>query len=221
MYNSLVKKTLIISDTHLTTIFDLQKFEYLSKLISEYEEVIINGDFWSYYSCTFDEFVNSEWNKLFSILKSKTIYLYGNHDMAEWMDERMNLFSKEQHETYTLKNNNVTLEIEHGHKIKWNSLKNETFIKYHRKLKIGTLNDNIQKLILKWFGTSFYNSLGKSLENKFIAHNRGENTLVVGHLHAPEYIQKAKYINTGYINFGNAYYVTVTDNEINLNYEKY
>ena len=38
-------KILVISDLHLTTRFDQKKCEFLEKLISRADKVIINGDF--------------------------------------------------------------------------------------------------------------------------------------------------------------------------------
>jgi predicted MPP superfamily phosphohydrolase len=87
-------QTLIFSDTHLTKGFNRKKYEFLREIIEPVDRVIINGDFWDGYLTSFDKFVNSEWQKLFPLLKEKqTIYLYGNHDKTKWCDSRVNLFS--------------------------------------------------------------------------------------------------------------------------------
>src|SRR3972149_6125144 len=98
----MAETTAIISDTHLTAKFDKAKFEYLKTLFSKYEEVIINGDFWSYYSCTFDEFLKSKWNALFPFMKAKTIYIHGNHDREKWCDERIDRLCLSAADSYML-----------------------------------------------------------------------------------------------------------------------
>jgi predicted phosphodiesterase len=90
-------KTLVISDLHLTEKFNQKVYDILIELLNKVDRVIINGDFWEKDFVTFDGFVNSDWNKLFSLLKSKqTVYIYGNHDEENLCDERVNLFSAEQ-----------------------------------------------------------------------------------------------------------------------------
>ena len=64
-------KTLIFSDTHLKTKFEQKKFNFLSNIIDDADAIIIAGDFWDGYYCSFDEFVNSEWSALFPLLKEK------------------------------------------------------------------------------------------------------------------------------------------------------
>ena len=109
-------RTLIISDTHLTHRFDERKYYFLEKLISSYDHVILNGDFWDGYTTTFDKFVNSKWSGLFPLLKAKNaIYLFGNHDQERYTDERVNLFSVEQKKSHTIEIGIDTYHIEHGH----------------------------------------------------------------------------------------------------------
>jgi hypothetical protein len=51
-------------------------------------------------------------------LKSKkTVYLYGNHDLQSFCDERTNLFSDTQSHQYKLEINGKTLIFEHGNRI--------------------------------------------------------------------------------------------------------
>ena len=109
-------KILVISDLHLTTRFDQKKCEFLEKLISRADKVIINGDFWSYYSCTFGEFVRSEWKALFPLLREKqAVYIYGNHDFRKWTNKRVHLFSVRQAEKYEYRYEKNKIIIEHGH----------------------------------------------------------------------------------------------------------
>lgn len=112
-------KVLVFSDTHLSTEFDGQLFDYISNLINSVDQVIINGDFWDWYLCSFDDFVNSEWQQLFPLLKAKnTIYLYGNHDPEAASDERVSLFSVKQGYSHRVQlDTGLEYHIEHGHRI--------------------------------------------------------------------------------------------------------
>src|SRR3989339_1338248 len=108
---------LIFSDTHLYLPFDEKKYNFLKKIIEKSDQVIINGDFFDNYMISFDEFVNSSWNRLFPLLKSKkTIYIYGNHDKRSFSDKRVELFSDIQAERYKIKTSNKTFIFEHGQK---------------------------------------------------------------------------------------------------------
>ena len=111
-------KTLIISDLHLFTEYDKELSHYIADLLSSVDQVIINGDFWDHYLCTFPEFIQSEWKELFPLfLEKKAIYIYGNHDKKKFMDERVSLFSVQQLEKYVLTQSGKTFVIEHGHHI--------------------------------------------------------------------------------------------------------
>lgn len=70
-------KTLIFSDTHLTSKVHKKTFSFLEDLISQVDKVIINGDFWDSYKTSFDEFIDSGRKKLFDLLLQKdAIYLF-------------------------------------------------------------------------------------------------------------------------------------------------
>ena len=94
---------LVFSDTHLYLPFDGKKFNFLKKIISDSDQVIINGDFFDDYMISFDEFIKSPWNQLFPLLKKKkAIYIFGNHDQEKFSDKRLNLFSDVQVTSYKL-----------------------------------------------------------------------------------------------------------------------
>jgi len=77
-------KILVFSDTHLTDRFDQGKFRFLQKIINFSDQVIINGDFWDSWFTNFDDFVNSEWRKLFPILlKKRAIYIWQSRSGQE------------------------------------------------------------------------------------------------------------------------------------------
>src|SRR5690554_1878720 len=131
---------LIISDIHLGKRFDKNKFNYLKNLFSKYDEIILNGDFWDYYSVSFDDFVNSEWNKLFPVMEDKTIYIYGNHDQEKWVDSRVKLFSKKQTNKHELIIKDKRYILIHGHTIGHTGLPhNIFFIKIFRISRLNIL----------------------------------------------------------------------------------
>lgn len=109
-------KTLIFSDSHLTDKFDQELFDYISNLVKGVDQVILNGDFWDGYLTTFDSFVNSEWSKLFPLLKEKkAIFIFGNHDEMRFMDERVSLFSDKQLDFYEFESGGKNIYVAHGH----------------------------------------------------------------------------------------------------------
>ena len=110
-------KYLVFSDTHLSAHeFDVVQFRDLVSIIEKADRVIINGDFFDGYLCSFGEFLHSPWSKLFPLLKRKrTIYIYGNHDRPEYMDERVTNFSVEQTYRKELQLGKQKIIIQHGH----------------------------------------------------------------------------------------------------------
>ena len=106
---------LVFSDTHLYLPFDQKKFNFLKKIISESDQVIINGDFFDDYMISFEDFINSPWNQLFPLLKNKhAVYIFGNHDQQKFSDKRLNSFSDVQTSIYHLSTINYQLIFTHG-----------------------------------------------------------------------------------------------------------
>lgn len=111
-------KILVFSDSHLTHKFDQELFDYISNLIKDVDQVIINGDFWDGYLTTYKKFIKSRWNQLFPLLKSKkTIYIFGNHDKKKFMHNNHDLFSVKQSDYYEFKSGNKDFFVSHGHLI--------------------------------------------------------------------------------------------------------
>lgn len=204
-------KILVFSDSHLTDRFEEKKFNYLKKIISETDRVIINGDFWDGQLITFDKFINSDWKKLFPLLKSKkTVYLYGNHDLKSLSDNRTNLFSTAQDHQYKLKINGKTLIIEHGNRIL--PLIDETLIPFwmtkYTTIVAGFLLTHIPQLqfILKKTGQA----LKKGVKDRV----KKNEIYICGHSHWPDFDLKNQYINTGYVELGEANYLWIKDGKL-------
>ncbi len=225
--------TKVLSDIHCTKVFDQQKCDYLLKLFEQSEQVIINGDLWSYYIQDFDSFVDSKWNKLFPALKTKNcIYIHGNHDRKHWCDDRVNLFSVyNDYEYFFPISDNKELHISHGHLISNDSIQNETYIKFNRALfDFNRLNRSykfyilLNKLLLKILKEQRYSGLLRYLNKphyRFAASLSSNQILVTGHTHAPEFSPKKKHINVGFVNFGLAYYLNIQNGKYTLEWERY
>lgn len=221
-------KVLILSDLHLTNKFDEKKYNYLKNLINKYEDIIINGDFWSVYSVTFNEFIESEWNKLFSLLKNKnTTYIYGNHDKREWMNEKIELFCNTHGHKHRIETKSKKYLVEHGDKlVKRKHFEHNWYIKFIRSLKIDDImRQPLEKLVIRFFGIETYNKLPKyQIEDikEYTKNNLKEDEfLIVGHIHSPEISVENKYSCSGIIDYGHAQYLIVTEEGVHSKHETY
>lgn len=202
-------KILIFSDTHLTKNFEPRKFQYLKKIISKADKVIINGDFWDGYSIKFDQFISSKWKKLFPILKSKnTIYIYGNHDEPEKSDKRVNLFSDKAVNHYSLSIDDEEYHFIHGHSI----LKT-----------IGMRYPFLAKPFFNYLSTRYFKFSSAIFKDKFWRKKRyykcnniiyrlmlekGWDYLFAGHVHLQQNIDN-RFFNPGILNHGLAQYIVI------------
>jgi predicted phosphodiesterase len=215
-------KILIFSDTHLSDIFDPKKFQYLSTIIQHADQVIINGDFWDMHACSFTSFIESEWNKLFPLLKEKhAVYIYGNHDLEEASDERRSLFSDTQSDTYTLHSGTSTFHLEHGHRIisiiseDWDKQKNPN---PHVVRILNTLQQNLVKARMARVIFQHYNKRIKKRVPTLL--NEGE-ILVCGHTHCAEIDLNHRFVNSGLNHFGIGQYVIIEDGMVTSGEEWY
>jgi len=217
-------RTLIISDTHIKPSSDGNMLNYLLELIRDFDNIIINGDLWSYYSWDFDEFLQSKWSKLFPLLKAKnTIYIYGNHDRIEWCNEKVFLFSKIALDVYRFQQNGVNYCVQHGHKQSFDSISNAKFIKFDRFVHIDYIFSIIQNWMIKKFGVRFYerfgNSTNKSQKKSLLINNKEIN--IFGHSHMGELSLTENYVNSGFIFAGHACYLTIDGSQIKMNKSKF
>lgn len=214
-------RTLVISDLHLTHVFDEKKAAFLKKLVSSCDSIILNGDFWDGYRTTFDAFVASGWSKFFPLLKAKeTIYLYGNHDKKGFSDDRVSLFSTNQKDVYKLTQGNAHYYIEHGHTLcptldEKYSL-SRTFLSYINAISqkiehILTLFKSPHNIVLKQSNRKI-----KRLQNKKTSH-----WYICGHTHYPEVDTKHLFANSGFIQYGKASYLIIDSHGPQLHINSY
>lgn len=208
------EKVLLISDLHLSVNFRPKKYKYLENLFNSADRIILNGDFWTAYYNTFDEFLKTKWSGLFPILKSKkTAYIFGNHDRKEWVDKRVSLFSDWQGDEYKTEINGVKYSIVHGHKYLGDSIATKEYLTFWRKYKFDAIKYMIETIFLRTIGRYFY--LPASLMNKKVKKisKMMDNTdyLVIGHTHWAEIDKGNKFINSGLIHSGNSNYILIED----------
>ena len=209
-------KTLIFSDTHLDHNFDQKRFDLLKDLIEQVDRVIINGDFWDVYLTSWEQFLNSEWNKLFPLLKQKeSIYIFGNHDKAEWMDDRMSLFSNIQTSSTEINIENKKLIIQHGNEI-YPSIEEKYPRLFSNKILISLygIYDFLSGNVSWWFTTGHFEN--RKLKQWVKRNFPQDHVLVCGHTHLFEDNQQSRFINTGLIRFGYLQYAIVTDDQIEV-----
>ncbi len=222
-------KTIIFSDTHLTTTFKARKYKFLEGIIKNADKIIIAGDFWEGKLITFQEFINSDWKKLFPILKQKhTVYVYGNHDKRKYSDKQVNLFSDQQNEIYTFKEGDKTFIVKHGDtkKIKYSLIKN--LMKTTRMSEVFFMkhfHEDLEHILTKLFGPQIlqvlfkkYNTVIKDLEKNELLENE---YVICGHTHAAEIDLENHFINTGIIRHGIGQYVEIENGNITLKSKQY
>lgn len=203
-------RILIFSDTHLSNVFEEKKYRFLKHIISSSDRVIINGDFWEGFSVEFSQFIHSSWKELFPLLKKKkTIYIIGNHDKKDWIDQRYSLFASQQTDRYILTPNGKTFIVEHGHRylpFPTDKIPSKTV-----RTALNTAADNVEKILLKLVGKKalqrFEKRFNKILKAKFQKEFTKNEILISGHTHSAEFSLKERFVNSGMIKHGLAQYI--------------
>lgn len=216
-------KTLIVSDIHLTHIFDEKKFLFLENLFSSFEKIILNGDFWDGYSTTFDRFISSRWNALFPLLKKKgAIYLYGNHDKKHFSDERTSLFSISQKDSHVIELKSLTYHVEHGHILYPAS---DGILPISRKF-FGYLNFIFQRfeyLFVRYLGSphNFILKAANRTIKKKLRIQQFPHWYLCGHTHFAEFDSHNKFANSGFVQYGKATYLIADSSGLSLRTKSY
>ncbi len=219
-------KYLIFSDTHLTDKFNPQKFNFLKKIISSADKVIIAGDFYDQYFIDLDEFIDSKWQGLFKLLKEKkAVYIPGNHDLLSGTDKEC-LFYDQIINEYRFNSGNENFLVQHGHRIAA-GLEKFSFLPNIMRKFITRIHNLLEAYLIKiigWLAPSFYIyrylDLKKTINYKKKKMSKRE-WLILGHIHLTYLNKKIKYANSGFINLGLASYITVENGEVELVKERY
>ena len=203
-------KTVIFSDTHLSTKFCDRKFDYLKSIIDDSDKVIIAGDFWDGFLTTFDDFVTSKWRQLFpALLEKQAVYLYGNHDRPEWCDERVSLFSVENAMDVAIETDERSYHVSHGHNVFVSFEDKYPILNRKASLRLGSKIDAAHKSI---WGKRFLKD-GSAINrpmSSWVSKNLSEDQiLITGHSHYPELDLSNRFMNSGFIGFGYGNYAVV------------
>lgn len=219
-------KTVIFSDTHLTTTFDHKKFLFLKQITKDADRIVIAGDFWEGLLHSYNEFLASDWKKLLTILAQKnTIYVVGNHDDEITKTKKKLNFANVYYDKYMFKQGTKRYIVHHGHQYP---------LSFHKKflglIDLDTLGRAsrswingyivIESLLTQLFGTHVlqrtYRKFNKELK-ALIAPIRKENDIFIfGHTHSAEIDLENGFVNTGFVRHGLGQYVEITDENIEL-----
>lgn len=219
-------KILVFGDTHLGKKLNPSKLEALKNIIEAHDKVIINGDFWDAWKCSFEEFINSDWRELFPLLKEKkSVYIYGNHDPKFLTDTNVKLFSSEQCRKYSFSFGENKYIVIHGDQFDSNCQRMQKFFNTHTKLDriiefpitaVGALHMRVlkYKVDFAFLGKIINKKVKNSLEYK-------DTTYILGHTHHPEISKNKKFVNQGFIEYGQINYVTIDEEGPKLIQETY
>lgn len=220
-------KILVFSDSHLYLPFEEKKFLLLKRIIASSDRVVIDGDFFDSYMVSFDQFVNSPWNRLFPLLKArKTIYIYGNHDQRSASDRRADLFSDIQAERYKIKTKDKIYVFEHGQKIRVTA---DISFKIDRKILHFILKfaHAIRNVLVAIFGKAFitfrfaYRNKASKKRINDLYKPKDNEIYIIGHNHYAEVDEKNHFAASGMILYGFAQYLTIDNDKINIHEEWY
>lgn len=220
-------KTLVCSDIHLRNKFEPKKFVYLKNLFSQFDQIIINGDFWCVFSDDFSDFFKSPWRHLFPILKSKkTIYVNGNHDPAKYTLGDLKLFCQENVPEYKLQSGKNLFHIIHGHQyLPWTYTDTPQRIQLLRKIYYNQILYFLEATAHFFFGHHAAKVVSHVQNNIFREyahrHMKSNEYLITGHSHSPEIDLPNHFINDGFIQNGLAVYLVIEDDKFDLVYDKY
>lgn len=208
-------KTLIFSDLHASDQPNPQQLALLQQVISAADSVIINGDFWDHYVTTFDRFLHSDWQQLFPLLKQRnTIYLMGNHDPRESMDERWQRFADRLEYAYELRRGKTVFKIEHGHQHAYAF--DLYFPNLTRRLKgIYPFFDRVEQGG-HWLTPVYRAYLRKAHDDQELrqyahAHRRPNQWHIFSHTHKQRKDDLERYLNPGQFRCGIGNWLTISD----------
>jgi len=184
-------------------------------MILSADTVIINGDFWDSYFVSFEEFLNSEWQKLFSLLKQKhAVYIYGNHDPQAKISKGYLQFADKAAAFFEFKSGGRTFYVEHGDRLskplqdRLSWLKLPLFIK-----KVHNFSEYLSAKMLKNRTPANYFK-ARSLFARARKGKEKEVALVLAHSHLPVKDDKNNNYGTGYIGYGYGSYLLVTEDKV-------
>lgn len=214
-----MSKILIFSDSHFSPRFNQELFSRLKALIEQADQVIINGDFWEGYFFEFTDFLSSDWQQLFPLLKEKkTVYIRGNHDQAGYSDYRADRFANLVADEYEFSAGGKNFVCLHGQQYIESPAKTSALMKVKFLLGGLYLVYYFLMLIMRrkfWKIYQFENNRLKKIQQE----KYPGKYLITGHTHLLEHDNF--FINTGSLSFGFFEYTWIEDGEIRQYSETY
>lgn len=207
---------IIISDTHIARDFDSKKYSFLHDLFSKANRIIINGDFLDMYFCAIDDIKKSKWMGLLDIIKKKNaVIVLGNHDSL--IRKFYSQYSKTVLDQYDCRLAGKKFTIIHGHQIVPNLSEKYQFLKRFPLIyTLGKYRNKFSWMIFKMKGQMRYQKLNEKMKLWKALHLKKAEYLITSHTHYPEYDKNARFLNTGFIDYGFASYIKIDNNEISL-----
>jgi predicted phosphodiesterase len=214
-------KILIISDMHLTHHFDAKKYQFLHQLISDYDTIVINGDFWDGYICTLEHVLDSDWQPLFTLLRQKqTYYLYGNHDPKQQNEALYGTFSQWHGAILECRIGETDYHIEHGNAFA-HSFDHFFFFIPHKTFALGGILESLMIKVVGPRSLRLYAPDNVKMKRWAIANLPKHTFLVTGHSHWAELCLEEYFANSGMVRWGIASYLTIENGKIQLHHSNY
>lgn len=219
-------KITIISDTHIDKYFDAKKANFIKKLTTECDQIIIAGDFWDSFTSNMGAVKNSKWGNLFYFLeKHQAICLQGNHDQEIIFNNPSQLSNKI---LWQKQIGNIFFKVTHGHiqHPGWEKLNANPVIKKLRKVISFICFQTIEKHGVKKFGPKFSKVFfyryqdNRALKN-WVKKQPKNQFWIFGHTHLASLDTKHRFANCGYIDYGYASWVEINDGKVELKHGKY
>ncbi len=211
-------RTLVFSDSHLEDTVDEKKYRLLEHLITASDRVIINGDFWDGFLVNFDSFINSPYRRLFPLFKQKkTVYITGNHDHYDFIDNRVNLFSVKNTQRYELPLGKKTLIFEHGH-MQVPIFKNENPVLKKYRYPISSTLNKVEEFLVRNTGgvitKLIQKNLNETIKKTIKSDLKKDDIFICGHTHYAEFSLDEQFINIGIMKHGLAQYLVIENETI-------
>jgi predicted phosphodiesterase len=194
-------RTLIFSDTHLTDHFDQSQCDYIVKLVKSVDQVILNGDFWDGYLCSYEDFARA-WQPLLGVLaKTKTIYIPGNHDRYEWLSKQRIHFASLHNDEVTVKIGNLRYRIQHGNTIApefddRHQALTQFFARFYWMI-VWLRKHSLLGILMRKYDQRVSQDLEKTLIDYARAQSVQADLFVFGHTHLVANVPESQYLNPG------------------------
>lgn len=201
---------LILSDSHFEVGTKTVKINFYTNLISKYDNIILNGDFYEAKFIKPNTFLNSKLKPLLDALHSKNVvYLYGNHDpevdakrVAEYISNEQAIYKK-------VEINGQKYHIEHGNRLAPPDSDNYPDWLLGPMNFIGGMIQKFLPFVTMYMGTKWNNSVIEKRYNDGII--KQNELLICGHTHVTVNRPEINYINSGSSMFNGGNYIVINE----------